>query len=141
MAYYTALISQWATLQANLATSQKLAAINALTVAGPTAQAIVSTYRIYNTIVPSEFKALAASDQQFIRDILGLGTVDVSPGTNARAVIVGAFPSNTATFAALANLAASMQTIISWCQANGYPYSSSGGQLNMNDLAAAGGLT
>src|SRR5690348_13396070 len=99
MAYYDALIAKWATLTGT--TAAKLAAINVLTVTGPAKPMIIPTYQIYNEIVGSEFVALSAANQQLIRDILGMGTVDVSPGTQIRARIVAIFPSGTQTFANL----------------------------------------
>lgn len=142
MAYYTALVAQWALLTPGT-TAAKLAQINALTVAGPAVPMVVPTYRIYNLIVPAEFVALTAANQQLIRDILGMGTVDTSPGTSARARIVAVFPNGTATFTALSGLAATFDSPqIPWWSAT---VAQGGGALNSpvgpGDLAAAGGLS
>ena len=53
---------------------------------------------IFNAIVPSEFTALSADQQQFVRDVFSLGdSVDVGPNTNARDVLLGAFGNGTTT--------------------------------------------
>lgn len=134
MAYYTALINAWngaqqppsgvtgTALTAGMTTTQKLAAVNAWTTAGAAVPMIISTYQIYNLIVGTEFAALSAANQQLLRDILSMGTVDASPGTQIRARIVALFPNGTQTFTALAALAKTYDTPqVSWCQANGYP--------------------
>lgn len=140
MAYYDALIAKWGTLSGT--TAAKLTGINALTIAGQTQPMIVSTYRIYNAIVPSEFVALSAADQQLIRDILSMGTVDASAGTNVRTVLVTKFPNGTATLIAFTALAATFATTIPWWQAT---VAQGGGGLSStvsnNDLVAAGGLS
>jgi hypothetical protein len=105
MAYYDALIAKWATLTPGTTTA-KIAQINAITVSGNAVPMVIPTYKIYNLIVASDFAALSAANQQLIRDIIGMGTVDTSPGTQARAKIVAVFPNGTATFASLSGLAA-----------------------------------
>lgn len=53
---------------------------------------------IFNAIVPSEFSALTADQQRFVRDVFSLGdAVDVGPGTNARTVLLDAFGVGTTT--------------------------------------------
>jgi len=60
---------------------------------------------IYNAIVPSEWAALLAAQQQTVRDIFSLGAgIDVSAGTNARAALLGAFGAGTVTRTNLAAL-------------------------------------
>src|SRR5690348_13711294 len=98
MAYYTALASFWGTLPAGDTTAQKLALVNSATVPGPTLPMVLPTYQIYNAIVASEFVALTAANQQRMRDILAMGTVDASAGTQVRSVLLSIFPSGTATF-------------------------------------------
>lgn len=142
MAYYDALIAKWATLTPGT-TAAKLAQINAITVAGAAQAMIIPTYRVYNLIVPTEFVALTAANQQLVRDLLNMGTVDASPGTSVRARMVAAFPSGTTTFANLSALAAQFDTpAIPWWQAT---IAQSGGGLaspvSNADLVAAGGLT
>lgn len=109
MAYYDALAAKWATLTPGTTTA-KLTQINAATVTGTTITMIVPTYKIYNLIVASEFNALIAANQQLVRDILGMGTVDASPGTAIRARIISLFPNGTATFTALSALAATFDS-------------------------------
>jgi hypothetical protein len=141
MAYYDALISKWATL--NGTTAQKLSAINALTVNGAAIPMVVPTYRIYNLIAPSEFGALTAANQQLIRDILGMGVVDASPGTSVRARVIAIFPSNTATFASLSALAATFDTPqVLWWQATVEQGGGGlGSRVSADDLRAAGNLS
>lgn len=109
MAYYDALIAKWATAPAG-STDSKLTWVNAQTVTGAAIAMIVPTYKIYNLIVRSEFNALDAAGQQSVRDIIGMGTVDTSPGTQLRNQIVTLFPNGTATLAALSGLAAPYDT-------------------------------
>lgn len=53
---------------------------------------------IFNAIEPSEFEALGDQSKQFVRDVFSLGdAVDVGEGTNARAVLLGAFGAGTTT--------------------------------------------
>jgi hypothetical protein len=47
--------------------------------------------QIYNTMVPADFVGLTAENQQYVRDIISLGSVNVSEGTNARAVLISVF--------------------------------------------------
>jgi hypothetical protein len=150
MAYYDALVAAWngatqppagvtGTALTGLTTSQKISAVNGWTVAGPAQPMLVPTYRIYNAIVPAEFQALTAGNQQLIRDILGMGTVDVGTGTNVRAVLLQVFGAGTQTRTNLVAIAASYDApTISWCQKNGYPFGGANGALNLNDAAAAG---
>lgn len=132
MAYYDAMIAKWATLTGT--TAEKLAALNASLATGPAIPMIVPTYKIYNLIVASEFTALSSSSQQLVRDILGLGEVDGSPGTQIRARMVSIFSSGTQTFANLAALSSGYDTPqIPWWQANGYNR-----PFDMGDVTAAG---
>ena len=92
MAYYTAFITQWATLTPGT-TAAKLIQINAQTVAqSPRPITLVSGSQIYNVIVPAEFQALSATNQQLVRDILSLGSaIDASIGTNVRNTLLQVF--------------------------------------------------
>lgn len=144
MAYYDALIAKWGTLTPGT-TAAKLAEINALTVPGPAAPLIVPTYRIYNVCDTAELAALLAAQQQRLRDILSMGTVDASAGTNARAALASIFAGagGATTRANLLALANSIEsTTIPWWQAT---IAQGGGELSSpvgpNDLVAAGGLT
>lgn len=142
MAYYDALVAKWATLSGT--TEEKLAAINVLTVQGVVAPLLVPTYRIFNALDPTEFGALSPTNQQRVRDILSMGTVDASVGTNARNLLLSIFVAGSATRAALVALASSIErpTVMPWWQV---PVAQGGGGLaspvNSHDLAAAGGLT
>lgn len=132
MAYYDAFITKWGTLSGT--TASKLSQINAATGTGTAFPMVVATYKIYNLIVGTEFSALTAANQQLIRDILNMGTVDASPGTQIRARIVAIFPNTTTTFANLSALAATYDTpTVPWWQANGYPRA-----FDLGDVAAAG---
>lgn len=133
MAYYDVLKTAWNNLTqpppgvtgaalTGLTTDQKLTAVMLWRVVGPAMQMVVPTYMIYNLIVGTEFSALTAANQQLVRDILGMGIVDGSPGTQVRARIVAIFPNGTTTFANLAALAANYDAPkVSWLTANGYP--------------------
>lgn len=143
MAYYDALVAKWATLTPGT-TAAKLAQINALTVTGPAIPLVVPSYEIYECIDPTEFAALTAGNQTIMRDIIGMGTVNGSPGTRTRARIVALFPNASGpTRLALAALAAKYDTPqIPWATA---PVSLNGGGLGAlvapSDLEQAGGLT
>lgn len=144
MAYYTALIAAWNSVTqppsgvtgaalTGLTTTQKIAAVNAWTVTTAAVPMIIPTYSIYNLIVPAEFTALSAANQQLVRDILSMGTVDASSGTSIRSRMVAIFPNGTTTFTNLANLAKNYDTPSQlWVTANGYP------QLAPVDIQAAG---
>lgn len=143
MAYYDALITKWATLNPGT-TAAKLAQINALTVTGAAIPMIVPSYEIYECIDPTEFTALSAANQTIVRDILGMGTVNGSPGTKTRARIVALFTNASGpTRLALAALAAKYDTPqIPWWQGT---VAQGGGGLTqpvyLSDLEAAGGLS
>lgn len=147
MAYYDVLKTAWnsvaqppagvtgTALTGGMTTQQKLNAVNTWTVPAPAVKMVIPTYQIYNLIVPSEFVALTAANQQLVRDILGMGTVDASPGTSVRARIVAIFPNGTTTFSNLAALAATYDNpTMLWTAANGYPV----GALSLIDTNAAG---
>ena len=152
MAYYDVLIAAWnsvtqppvgvtgTALTGGMTTVQKLAAVNGWKIATPQ-KTIVSTYQIYNIIVRSEFTALTAANQQSVRDIIGMGIIDGSPGTQIRAQLIAIFPSGTATFANLAALVAPFDGATSdWCSANDYPsHGQQGpGNLSLPDCTKAG---
>jgi hypothetical protein len=141
---YTALIAAWNSATqppagitgaalTGLTTAQKLAAVKAWTTAGAAIAMVIPTYKIYNVIDTTEFSALSATNQQLVRDILGMGTVDASPGTSIRTRILAIFGAATATRAALTALAAPFDTpTVKWADKNGYA------DLTLNDIAAAG---
>lgn len=139
MAYYDALIAKWATLTGTV--DQRLVTINALTVNSSTpAPLIVPSYEIFNAIDRTDWAGVSAANQQIVRDILGLGSVDASPGTKIRTVLLGIFGVGTATRTALNALAAKYDTPpVPWWSAS---VSDGGGGLRapvaLSDLAAAG---
>lgn len=142
---YTALISKWSTFNGStLNTQQKLAAINATTILGSAAiQMVVPTYQIYNLIASSEFLLLDSTQRQNVRDILSMGMVDTSVGTNARARLASAFAASTQTMTALIALATNYDAPrLPWATT---PVALGGGGLagtvGSADLDAAGGLT
>lgn len=72
----------------------------------------LSSAQIYDAIVPSEFQALTATMQQYVRDILGLGSgIDVGPSSNARTVLAAAFGAGSTTRANLLALLNTTTTI------------------------------
>lgn len=132
MVYYDAFIAKWATLAPGT-TAEKLAAINAATQAVPT-RMIVATYIVYNCIVPSEWTALTDAQRQNIRDILTLGTADVSTGTNVRNMILSVFGAGTQTRANLVAAANSFDNATEpWWQYAGYAR-----MFDLGDCTAAG---
>lgn len=82
------------------------ASLNTANIAGPE-KTSVSGAEIYNAIVPSEWSALNATQQQYVRDIFSLGdAIDVSSGTNTRTVLLSIFGAGTTTRTNLAELVA-----------------------------------
>ncbi len=134
MAYYDALIAAWngatqppvgvtgAALTGGMTTQQKLDAVNAWTVSGPAVPMVIPTYIIYNAIDPTEFSNLSpASNQQLVRDILSMGTVDVSVGTSVRTRLLALFGVGTTTRANLVAAAKNYDASpVPWWKANGY---------------------
>lgn len=81
---------------------------------------------IYNAIVPGEFQALSAAQQQFVRDVFSLGDeIDARPSTNARNVLATIFDNTTT----LTNLAALLSQTISRAEELGL------GELREHDIA------
>lgn len=117
MSYYDALIAKWATAPAGT-TDEKLVWINAQTVTGPAVPMVFPAYKIYNLVDPTEFGALSAANQQLVRDIISMGEVDASPGTNVRTRLTALFGPGTATRTALSGLAATFDApLIPWWSA------------------------
>lgn len=140
---YTALSSKWGTLSTALTTAQKIVSINTTTIPSSAAPMVIPTYRIYNVILSSEFNLLDSTQRQNVRDILTMGTVDVSAGTNARTRLANAFSTSTGTLAALIALATAYDTpqvlmVTASTTIGGLGLPSA---INGNDLAAAGGLS
>ena len=140
MAYYTALIAKWATLAPG-STQEKLVQLNAIKVTGPAVPMIIPTYQIYNLIDAAEWTSLSDANKQLVRDIMGMGTVDVSPNTHIRARMMAVFGVGTTTRSNLATLAATYDSPqIPWATAT---IAQGGGALNVwpvtiNELIGAG---
>jgi hypothetical protein len=153
MAYYDALIAAWnsatqpppgvtgAGLVAGDSTQKKLDKVNAWTTTGAAIPMIVETYKVYNVMDTNEFTALAANQQQNMRDILAMGQVDLSPNLPARTRMLSLFGAGSATRAAMAAMAVPYDTpTVNWCGKNGYPLAQNGGigGLTLIDATAAG---
>jgi hypothetical protein len=143
MAYYDVFVAAWnagglpvgasgTPITGGMTTPQKMAALNGWTivVAQPT---IIETYKIFNALDPAEFDALSAALKTRVRDILGMGVVDASPGTHAHTVLLAAFGAATVSRAALAAVANTFKTVTPWWQANGYYRA-----FDLGDCLAAG---
>lgn len=104
-----------------LTDAQIATAINTTTITLTPAPFSLTSGQIYNAIVPSEFAALTAPQQQNVRDVLtaaaGQGGVDVSAGTNARNVMVALFTGKQT----LTNLAALVTVTETLAQSFGWP--------------------
>ena len=153
MAYYDALIAAWnsatqppsgVTGQALLAgdtTAQKCAKVNGWTMTGSPRAMVIPTYEFYNLILPAEFDALSATQEQLVRDILVLGSADFSPNTSVRNRLNTLFPAGTQTHTNFINAAKSFDTPTQdWCFVNGYPtFGPSGpGNISISDARNAG---
>lgn len=138
MAYYTALINQWASLTPGT-TAQKLTQLNAMTVTGSVPTSFfVTGDKLLNCINWTEFNALTAQQQSNILALCQVPGGLLGGSTNTAFIVDGMilayFPIAGPTIAALTALA--QATVQPWWQANGYP-----GPITNNDLVAAGGLT
>lgn len=140
MAYYTALISEWAaitTANPGFTTAQKLAAINALTVSGsvPTVLSITGT-QLLNCINWTEFAALTAPQQSNLLALCNNNGLLLGGSSNTAFITDGmflAYFSNHAgpTIAALTALA--QASVTPWSQVNGYST-----PISMQDVINAG---
>jgi hypothetical protein len=169
MTYYDALVAKWATLAPGT-TAQKLAAVNALTVAGPTVDVAVSAV-VGKLILLQAYLTLAAFAQGAANSD---ATHDTALGSAKMLMTVISIPnappfqmSSPTTYATVKGmmdailaqetaaagstgftqavhdaLLALCGTTVTWCQANGYPNAQiGGGGITLVDLANAGGLT
>jgi hypothetical protein len=100
-------------------TEQKLAKLNAWT-AQQQNPVIIQTHMIYNAIVPADFDSLLAGPQQMVRDIISMGIVDASSGTNVHARLASVFAGKTATLNKFATLISAFNITIQWWQSAGY---------------------
>jgi len=145
MAYYTALINQWnaiTTANPTFTTAQKLAAVNALTVATPQ-KAILAPSAVINACVAADLAALTAGQIALFALLLAGSSVDASQGTTIRAGVAAIFAGKTTTLANLTALVAPFDNATTpWWQ---MPVAQGGGGLSSSvsasDLLAAGNLT
>lgn len=152
MAYYTALIAAWnnvtqppsgvtgTALTGGMTTAQKLAAVNAWTVAAPQA-ANIPVSSIIGAIAPADFLALTALQLQELQFLLQAQTVLAPPSGTIRSVFSTIFAGKATTLANLNALVAPFDNATNdWCNANGYPsHGSSGpGNLSPPDCSNAG---
>lgn len=152
MSYYTSLIAAWnagtvpsgATGSAltGLTTAQKLANINAWTVAGPAVACSITPSQIINCIdTVAHVNALTTAQLQILQFLAGSGQpIFAPPGSTIRAWFQNTFAGQATTLSAFAALVAQFDSPpVPWVTAP------SGGALNgtvnLSDLAAAGGLT
>lgn len=68
--------------------------------AAPVDQSVVPAYTLFECIVPAEWSALTAANQQRIQTILAMGQVDIQ-GANTRGAFLAAFAAGTTTRANL----------------------------------------
>lgn len=137
MAYYDALVTEWALLTPGT-TVAKLAQLNALTVTGsvPTVFTVTGT-QVLNCFVFSEFSALSATVQQELLTFCSIpGAISAGSGTFTQAMLLALFPISTGPLTHANLVALAQATVQPWWQANGYK-----APLNASDLAAAGGLS
>jgi hypothetical protein len=141
MAYYTALITEWAVITAanpTHTTAQKLADLAAVTVTGSVPTLFnESGQAIFSCINYTEYAALTAAQQATIMAICQMANVTSGSASN-----LGAGGFFTSIFTNLSGptitalIALAQATPQPWWQANGYP-----APINANDLVAAGNLT
>ena len=143
MAYYTALINQWATIPSSITiTSAKLSFVNGVTITGSVPTSFfVTGDQILNCINWSEFAALTATQQSNMLALCSVPGQLLGGSTNTAFVVDGMilalFPVAGPTVAALTALAKAK--VQPWWQvsvANGGGGLSS--PVNNNDLLAAG---
>jgi hypothetical protein len=138
MAYYTALINEWALLTPGT-TAAKLAQINAMTVSGSVPTVLnVTGAQLLNCINYTEFKALTAAQQQNLLLMCNVPGQLLGGSSNvaqmADGMLLDYFTNHSGpTIVALTALA--QATVQPWWQANGYT-----SPITQGDLTAAGGL-
>lgn len=119
MAYYTALITEWATITTNnpsFTTAQKLAAVNALTIASPK-PAVFPPSEILNACVAADLETLTVTQIALLQLLLAGTSVDASNGTAIRAVCQNIFAGK-ASLTSLATLVSSYDNAtIPWWRA------------------------
>jgi hypothetical protein len=161
MSYYDALVSLWATLPAGDTTDQKLAAVNAMTVAGSKQDVPVGEVVGYLALqgklsALQDYAAAKVGAAQPVMAARELVTLLATPSvTSFRTSDPAAYATISGFLTALAGdansgitsadaaalLALAAGPAITWCRANGYPDAApniGGGGLTMIDLEAAG---
>ena len=160
MAYYSPLASEWAAITAanpSYTTAQKLAAINAMTVAGPNVDVSTSSvlgYLMMNVklVTLQEYAASPPNGSSptvvaLVKELLATFSYPAfQTFQTSQASVYSTVSGMLSTIAGDANtgitsadvtaILALAQTTILWWQANGYT-----SPINDNDLMAAGGLT
>lgn len=130
---YAALIAEWPSLTGT--TAQKLATLNAMTVTGSIPTLFQTTgAAIWAGVDGTEFMALSADNASRVQNICLMPSLPSGSSSNLAHIFPAIFSPTGPTITALAALA--QATVLPWWEANGF-----GGPIDMNDLAAAGGLT
>lgn len=151
MAYYTTLINAWnsatqppsgviGTALTGLTTAQKIAAVNAWTIATPQ-RALVTSTQLLNSVLAADFAGLGVNGLSQLQIILTTPLVDISINSQIRSMLSTLFAGKTTTLANITALAAPFDNATTnWCLANGYPYNSVTGlgNLSLPDASNAG---
>jgi hypothetical protein len=152
MVDYTALITAWnsvtqppagvtgTALTGGMTTAQKLAAVNAWTVAIPLVPEIPVS-KIIGAIVPADLLGLTALQLQQLQFLLQSNQTVVAPlGGTIRAVFGTIFTGKATTLANLTALVAPFDNATqNWCAVHGYPTNAAGnGNLSISDTQNAG---
>jgi hypothetical protein len=138
MAYYTALITEWATLPGGDTTAQKLAAINAMTVTGIVPTSFTFTgIQLLACLNWTEFASLTAAQQTQILAICALsGNLPGGSSSFVGGMFVAFYVGKLTGPTIVALTALAMAVVTPWWRSNNYT-----SPINANDLVAAGGLT
>lgn len=139
MAYYDALITQWALLTPGTTTA-KLTQLNAMTVSGAVPTTLYATgAQVLNCINFAEFAALTAPQQTNLLQLCAVPGALLGGSGNTAFMVDGmllAYFTNHVGPTITALTALAQAAVQSWWQANGYK-----APINTADLTAAGGLT
>jgi hypothetical protein len=137
MAYYTALINEWALLTPGT-TAAKLAQINAMTVTGTVPTLFNTTgAAIFSCLNYTEFLTLTTAQQTQLMQVLAIpGTLIGGSASTLGAWFVAIFAGKLAGPTITALTALAQGAVQPWWQANGYT-----SPIDAADLVSAGGLT
>lgn len=138
MSYYSDLAAKWATLTPGT-TAQKLAQLNALTVAGTVPTTVFAPgHELRNAVAAADLAALSAQATGWLAFAWGTDPIDITSGSLAYTAAVTLFAGKTTTLNQLTAVynkyAAAPQ--IPWWQSVG-----SNGPVSLADLQLAGNLT